>query len=463
MAKRLCVIGLDCLTPQLLFGPWLDEMPNVRRVMAGGIHGNLVSTTPPITVPAWMAMMTSQDPGMLGIYGFRNRASHEYEDNFIVNGSHVKARPLWNHLSRRGLHSIVIGVPLTFPPTPLRGVMAADFLTPSKTVTWTFPASLGGRLDAWAGGDFILDVPDFRSVSKREILDQIYRMTKGRFQAFRKLLTVEPWDFAIMVEMGPDRIHHAFWRYLDPTHPLYEAGNEFEDVIHRYYLYLDEEIGRMVEALPTDTSLMVISDHGAKAMHGAFCINEWLIREGLLVLKSDVSGPVRLQPGMIDWDRTRVWSDGGYYARIFLNIAGREPRGQIPAAGVEAFKRDLAARLEATTDPAGKRIGTRVFLPEDVYRERNGTPPDLIVYLGDLDWRSASTVGAGIHLFENDTGPDDANHAQEGIFIWQGRGREPRDGEPKDSSKRVSIYDVAPSILDYYGIETPAEMIGRVL
>jgi predicted AlkP superfamily phosphohydrolase/phosphomutase len=458
MANRLCVIGLDCLTPQLLFGPWLDEMPNVRRVMAGGIHGHLVSTVPPITVPAWMAMMTSHDPGMLGIYGFRNRASREYEDVFIVNSTHVHARPLWHHLSRKGLTSIVLGVPLTYPPSPLRGVMASDFLTPDKSVTWTFPAPLGARLDAWADGDFILDVPDFRSLSKRQILDQIYRMTRGRFKAFRELLAVEPWDFAMMVEMGPDRVHHAFWRYSDPTHPLYEKGNEFEDVIHRYYLDLDQEIGRILEALPKGTSVMLISDHGAKAMRGAFCINQWLIDEGLLVLKEKVAGPVRMKPEMIDWDRTKVWSDGGYYARIFLNVEGREPRGQIPAAQVQAFKRDLASRLEATTDHEGRPLGTRVFLPEDVYRQANGTPPDLIVYLGDLDWRSASTVGAGLHLFENDTGPDDANHAQEGIFIWQGRGKAAAGG-----SDKVSIYDIAPSILDFYGIDTPPEMIGKVL
>ena len=168
--------------------------------------------------------------------------------------------------------------------------------------------------------------------------------------------------------------------------------------------------------------------------------------------------PARLTPGMIDFDRTQVWSDGGYYARIFLNVEGREPRGQIPAAGVDAFKHDLATRLEATTDAHGRPLGTRVFLPEEAYRESHGTPPDLIVYLGDLGWRSASTVGAGIHLFENDTGPDDANHAQEGIFIWQGRGKPAR-----ETTDKVSIYDVAPSILDFYGIPAAPEMIGRVL
>jgi predicted AlkP superfamily phosphohydrolase/phosphomutase len=83
----------------------------------------------------------------------------------------------------------------------------------------------------------------------------------------------------------------------------------------------------------------------------------------------------------------------------------------------------------------------------------------MIVYLGNLDWRSAGMVGGGkIHIFENDTGPDDANHSQEGIFVWQGRGKPAGAG-----AKRISIYDVAPSILDFFGIAVPGEMIGKVL
>jgi len=84
----------------------------------------------------------------------------------------------------------------------------------------------------------------------------------------------------------------------------------------------------------------------------------------------------------------------------------------------------------------------------------NGVPPDLIVYFGDLRWRSAGTVGNGtIHLRENDTGPDDANHAQEGVFIWD---------RPLDPDRApLSIYDVAPTVLDFFGLEAPEEMIGR--
>ena len=73
MRNKLCIIGLDCVAPELLYGPWLDEMPNTKRLISEGFAGNMVSTIPPITVPAWMAMMTSNDPGMMGIYGFRNR------------------------------------------------------------------------------------------------------------------------------------------------------------------------------------------------------------------------------------------------------------------------------------------------------------------------------------------------------------------------------------------------------
>lgn len=459
MSRRLCVIGLDCVAPELLYGPWLEEMPNVRRLIEGGFAGNMVSTIPPITVPAWMAMMTSQDPGMLGIYGFRNRASYDYENVFTVNSTYVKAKTVWNYLSRNRLRSIVMGVPLTYPPKPLNGLMVTSFLTPNKDVEYTHPSDLKNSLDALAGGEYIIDVRDFRNERKQETLDQIYRMTTARFRAFRELLAREDWDFAMMVEMGPDRLHHAFWRYFDTSHRLYEAGNEFADAMHAYYLYMDEEIGRTVDALPADTSVILVSDHGAKKMNGGICINEFFMREGLLALKEALEKPTKLRTGMIDFSRTKAWGEGGYYGRVFLNVEGREPNGQIPAGQLEAFKADLKAKLEALGDENGNDIGTKVFFPEDVYRECNGTPPDMIVYFGDLDWRSAGTVGGGeIHIFENDTGPDDANHAQEGIFVWSGRGK-PATG-PTD---RVSIYDIAPSILDFYSIDTPEGMIGNVI
>jgi predicted AlkP superfamily phosphohydrolase/phosphomutase len=450
------------LTPQLLYGEWLDEMPNLKRLMEGSIKGNLVSTVPPITVPAWTAMMTSKDPGMLGFYGFRNRKSHEYEELYFANANAVKAKTVWNHLSRNRLRSILLGVPQTYPPKPLNGLMVSSFLTPNKDVTYTYPPELAGEIDRVADGDYIIDVENFRTNAKKELLEQIYTMTARRFKVYRHLIKNEDWDFAMMVEMGPDRIHHAFWRFCDPTHRLYEKGNEFENVIHDYYLYLDEEVGRTLDVLPPSTSVIVVSDHGAKPMHGGICINEFFIEQGLLALKEYPGEPKSLKPRMIDWKKTRVWGEGGYYARIFCNVQGREPEGVIPSGEFPAFLDELQEKLEAITDEKGECIGTKVFRPAEVYREVNNIAPDLIVYLGDLDWRSAGTVGQKrIHIFENDTGPDDANHAQEGIFVWSGRGKEAQGG--RDENFKVSIYDVAPSILDFFSIDVPEDMIGRVL
>ena len=69
---------------------------------------------------------------------------------------------------------------------------------------------------------------------------------------------------------------------------------------------------------------------------------------------------------------------------------------------------------------------------------------------------SAGSVGTGcIHLYENDTGPDDANHAEEGIFIWRSPGVNPGGPNP------YSIYDIAPTALKYFNIDIPDEMIGE--
>jgi len=456
---RFVVIGLDCATPQLVFDAWLDELPNIKSVIESGIHGPLRSTIPPITVPAWTTMMTSRDPGQLGFYGFRNRSGWGYDDLYFANAKYVKAKTVWNHLSRNRLQSLILGVPQTYPPKPLKGVLVSSFLAPDTSVQFTWPDEVKAELDAAAGGDYMIDVRDFRTDDKDWLLEQIDIMTEKRFKAFRHFIAKDEFDFAMMVEMGPDRIHHGFWRFMDKDHRLYEPGNKYENAIHDYYIKLDDEIGRTLDILDSETSVMIVSDHGAKSMVGAICINEWLIGHGFLTLKETPSEPVRMKNSMIDWEKTKVWGEGGYYSRIFFNVKGREPQGVIEPGDYDKFRDELVEMLEAMTDEEGNNIGTRALKPEEVYREVNNVPPDLIVYLGNLDWRSAGSVGTGtIYLYENDTGPDDANHAEDGIFIWKSPGMEHR-----PQKGQFSIYDIAPTILDYFGITPPPDMIGSVI
>jgi len=159
----------------------------------------------------------------------------------------------------------------------------------------------------------------------------------------------------------------------------------------------------------------------------------------------------------IDWDRTMAWGAGGYYGRLFLNVQGREPQGVIPAADYERVRDEIVGKLSQITDESGVNIGTVAYKPQDVYRECRNVPPDLMIYFGNLAWRSVGSLGHGsIHTRENDIGPDDANHAQQGIFIMHDPRRSGR-GKVED----LQLMDVAPTVLDAFDLPIPSDMQGQ--
>lgn len=462
MRKKVLVIGLDCAAPELVFDQELASLPNFRRVMDGGVWGRLESCIPAITVPAWSSMMSSKDPGALGVYGFRNRGDFSYSKQVLANGTAIKVDRVWDILSRVGKKVITIGVPQTYPPRPVNGIQVGCFLSPSTrnpAHPYTYPASAMQEIEETVG-DYLVDVPDFRTHDKDHLLSQIYSMTEKRFKLVKKWLVAKEWDFFMFVEMGVDRIHHGLWKYHDPTHPKYEIHPRYNQSIREYYRYLDGEIGQLLELIDEHTTVFIVSDHGAKKMDGGICVNEWLIREGYLTLKSQPTTPTPFAQCEIDWSKTKVWGDGGYYGRIFLNIEGREPLGIVKPAEVETLRNELRAKLEALTDPDGATTGTRVFKPEEIYQTVKGVPPDLLVYFGDLFWRSVGSVGYdSIYTFDNDTGPDDCNHAQMGLVIKHDP--DALEGPGGRELTGLQLMDMAPTILQQFGVPVPADMQGK--
>jgi predicted AlkP superfamily phosphohydrolase/phosphomutase len=455
--KKTFVIGLDCAAPTLVFERWRDHLPNLRRLMETGTYGELTSTIPAITVPAWASMLSSRDPGQLGFYGFRNRADYSYENMTIASSRTIRVDRVWDILSRAGKRVIVAGVPQTYPVTPVNGCMISSFLTPSTQSAFTHPAELKQEIARIVDGEYMFDVRQFRTENKDYLLEQIYEMANQHYAVVKHLITTRDWDFFMHVDMGIDRVHHGFWKYFDEHHPLYEPGNPYENAVYDYYVHIDCQIGEWLELLDDETAVIVVSDHGAKPMMGGICFNEWLKQEGYLVLDYQPEGIVPLEKCEVDWSKTKAWGSGGYYARLFLNVKGREPDGVIDPADYEGMRDELAARIAAITDPEGKNIGSVAFKPEEIYKQVNNVAPDLIVYFGDLSWRSVGSLGLNrIHTFENDTGPDDANHAQEGLYIYydpqaQGLGRGPK----------RHLMDIAPTVLDLMGIPVPPTMEGK--
>jgi predicted AlkP superfamily phosphohydrolase/phosphomutase len=453
--KRLLIIGLDCAPPSLIFDR-ADKLPNLNRLMTDGVSGPLRSCDPPITIPAWMVMATGRDPGELGLYGFRHRKSYEYNKMWIANSTAVKAKTVWDYLGEQGKKSILVGVPPSYPPRPVRGELISCFITPSSEKSYTYPEELKAEIEEHFG-PFLFDVV-FRTEDRSEVLKEIYQMTEYHFRVVDYLLDRQDWSLFWLVEIGVDRMHHAFWKFMDKNHHLYQPGNSFESAIYDYYQFLDEKIGQLLKKIDQNTAVLVVSDHGAKGMKGAFCVNDWLIEQGDLVISEQPARGQSVDNLKIDWKRTRAWGWGGYYARIFLNVEGREPQGIIKPQDYETVRDELASRLKAIRGPRGEEWQTVVIKPQEHYPVVNGDYPDLMVYFDDLYWRSAGTLGYGsLYLEENDTGPDDAVHDYNGIYILY----DP--ASPGGRKKGARIIDIAPTVLKLLGGPAVPDLQGQAI
>jgi predicted AlkP superfamily phosphohydrolase/phosphomutase len=453
MEKKVLVIGLDSSPAEIVFDR-REELPVLGELVDNGLYGNLRSSDPPITIPAWMVMCTGKDSGRLGLYGFRHRKDYSYKNIWIATSQSIREKAVWDMLGERGDQSCLVSVPPSYPPKPVHGNLISCFITPDNEKEYTYPAELKAELEE-KFGPYIFDVV-FRTDEKDQLLEQTYEMTAKRFEIMNYLITWKPWDFFMFVEIGVDRVQHAFWKYMDPDHHLYIKGNPYENAIMDYYKDLDKKIGELLSNVDKDTIVLVVSDHGAKRMKGAFCINEWLIEQGDLVVKEMPPSQISLEKVDVDWSRTKSWGWGGYYARIFLNIEGREMQGLIKPQDYEKERDALIERLMSLRGPNGEEWKTRIIKPQEYFQELNGDYPDLMIYFDDLYWRSAGTLGHGTkYLLENDTGPDDAVHAQDGIYILY-------DPQNKiNQRKDAHILDIAPTILHEMGVLVPEDMRGR--
>lgn len=466
MAKKMIVVGLDCLEPSFAFERWADHMPNLTKLRERGVWARMRSTIPPITIPAWQCMVTGKDPGTLGMYGFRNRKDYSYDSFMFADGKMVREPRVWDVLSRAGLDNIILGVPQTWPPKPLKGCMVSGFPLPDMQGTWTYPATLKNEIAQVC--DYIPDVEEFRSDKKEEVLQNLIDMAERRFKLAGHLLKTKPWDFFMLVEMGTDRIVHLLWRYTDETHRHYQANHPLNNAMRDYYALCDKLMGELIAPYENDpdVAICVVSDHGARGMDGGIRINDWLIREGYLTLKERPSEPTGMgkliKAGQVDWAKTKVWAEGGYYSRIQFNVKGREPEGCVDEADLQALREEITAKLKAIPNDRGEQITTHVYTPQETYKVVKNIPPDLIVIFGDLGWRSIGSISpdedAPLHVFENDTGPDDANHNWHGVFALAGGGV-PAKGELEP----FGLMDFAPTMIKYFGKDIPADMQGSVL
>ncbi|KPJ65627.1 MAG: hypothetical protein AMJ43_10370 [Coxiella sp. DG_40] len=493
--KRVLVIGLDAadyrfIDPLLRSG----RLPNLQKLISSGSHGTLRSTVPPHSAPAWVTMTTGENPGKHGILGWRNLNLAKYTcfDERLVDSSLYAGKTIFDYLSARDKKVIAFGVPATFPPWKINGVMVAGYPTPDERVAYTYPEGLSKRISP------LLDV----KIDTKLAMDVEQQMKSYFFEADRltevmtKLGTEIEFDLFFLVIGILDSACHTYWKFLDQNNPNYsvELSKKYGDNISILYQKIDECIGQLLTIFPKELTVFVVSDHGSCPKPRKYVnLNFWLKDEGLLkeINHSKFIGdflvfisewakenlPIRdfvkkkfpkfakerislmRQNISIDWGKTVAYRVPFYYPfeGINLNLENRQPKGIVGEDDYRRYRKQIVENIKDLRCPyTGNQIVKSVFLKEDIFAGENlHNIPDIILEIDPhYDWGAYSSKLI-THVPKSFLNKYSGYHSLDGVFIACGKNI-----LHNPNLLKMNIIDVAPTILFALGEDIPANMDG---
>jgi predicted AlkP superfamily phosphohydrolase/phosphomutase len=491
--RRVLVLGLDGATFDII-RPLSEagRLPNLARLMDEGAWGVLDSTLPPVTIPAWISMMTGMNPGRLGLFDLLKRDGYGVEPNGYCFASHA---PIWKILNSYGVRTGMINIPGTYPPEEVDGFMVTGMMTPSKESAYSFPSKLQTDLGE-SGLDYEIDLPSWQYFEERAFYKDAIKVTEKRGRAAKYLMEHIPCDFYMVVFTSPDRIHHLLW--------------DKRETVEDYWEELDRVLGGLLDAVGDETTVYVVSDHGFGPLERTFFVNEWLRRNGFLRAKRKINeraivklgriaerlyrflgerellkpvagvlfkvvGIERLQrytytylsnarlEGRVNWSKTKAFSSvhTPHFGQIYLNTEGKMLEGCVQENERDELVSALIEKLRVLKDPrTGASVNVEVYSSRDVYTGPHlDEAPEIIFMLDGGRCEIDAKVGEERLFVEGAplTGWK-GTHTRDGIFI--ARGPEVRQGFRVE---KASILDVAPTLLYSFGIPMQDEMDGRVL
>ncbi|MFP4530197.1 MAG: alkaline phosphatase family protein [Halodesulfurarchaeum sp.] len=472
---RTFVVGLDGAS-WLLLEPWIEagDLPNLESLRETGTWAGTRSTLPPVTFPNWKSYASGKNPGQFGVFWFE-RVDLERGAIEVVDGSDFDTAELWDYLNEAGQRTGVINMPTMYPPREIDGPIvcggpdAAEGEYRSIESGYTSPPELAreleDRFEYRVHPEPLLSSNEERGAEVEAILD----LLDTHFEAALALFEEEDLQFAHLTLFYLNVLQHFFWD-AEPT--------------KRAWLLVDEWLGEL--AALEDTNVVLMSDHGSAPTQTEFYVNEWLAENGYQTRTrtiEDVLRPLGLDRetvlgvakrlGLVDTlarivpervqqlvpqadgvkrgrkleaielDRTRAVASG--QGPIYLN----------PTFDVDSVAEQLLADLRSVADEHGP-LFEAVHRGEDVYSGPYvDSGPEIVV-----DQRPGVHVNDGIGGGVVQSGPDRwaAENTPFGIFVANGPAFEPR-GE----LDRISILDIAPTILAAHGVAIPTDMDGTVL
>ncbi|MDP8224658.1 MAG: alkaline phosphatase family protein [Candidatus Lernaella stagnicola] len=331
--------------------------------------------------------------------------------------------------------------PISHPPQ--YGVYMAKLIGPY--------ANLGLAEDTWVLNERLLT--DGQFLTETDLIHQ--EREKMFFDALKKTKQ----GCVVCVFDDTDRIQHMFYRYLVDDHPALREDDspEHKDAILRLYKWSDDLLARTLKKLKKGDALIVMSDHGFKPFIRGINLNSWLYLNGYLYLKEGAKPGTGKWLSDVDWSRTRAYQVG--LGGMYLNIAGREGQGIVAPEDAAALKREIIEKLRGMYDEKrGETAINDVWDAEDLYTgPYKANAPDLIIGY-NVGYRAS---------WDGTTGVVDERVLEDNTKAWSGdHCMDPRcvpgslfTNFPINKSD-PSIMDLAPTILQMLGVDSPAYMDG---
>jgi predicted AlkP superfamily phosphohydrolase/phosphomutase len=459
--EKVFILGIDGAFPEYIFGEWLEELPNLKKLMGEGVHARLNSTIPPLSATAWTSIYTGKPPADTGIFEYVYRKNFSYNDIHVITSKNLKERSIWEIASQYGVKSAVCYLLLTWPIKPFNGWMICDSLLASlrDSSESVYPKELAKELEDSLGEVPPLDLPGFRNLTKEEAIQGLYDLTEKHVSLMKYLLKNKDWRLFFGLIALSDRMNHSFWRYMDRDHRKYEPNSKFQNALKDYYKFVDNKLGEMLNLLDEDTKIIVLSDHGITRMHSRINLTDWLVKEGYLVLKETLKEKKEFKLEMVDWSKTQVFAIGAYEGQIFVNLKGREPEGIVEEADYDSLISSLERKLKDIKGDDRSSLDTKIFKKKDYFKGKcENLAPDIIVYFDNLHYGCNTTLIGNETLWSPNTakGSDDACHSRQGIFVMN-------NGKTKGNLGEISYLDVAPTVLNLLGIKIPKDMNGKII
>ena len=521
--SKCLVIGLDGATFDLI-KPWVKngKLPNMARIMNEGVHGVLHSTIPPNSAPAWSSFITGKNPGRHGIFDFTQHIEGSYKVQF-TNAYSRNGKSMWRILSDFNRKVGVINVPMTYPPEKVNGFMISGMDSPGLDSNFIYPPEIYEEIRKNVG-EYIIEAGLWSYIGKGDIDLAIQRQMETierRFEVARYLMERYPWDFYTVVFTATDRVQHAFWKYMDPQHPLFtlEDGKKYGSVIFRVYERLDAIIGHFMSSLDENTTLVIMSDHGAGlSSHKTIYLNNWLHQEGLLKYRDtreNNRGLIAFAKRMIyaklltktarnvwkrmsrknrdkikklfprlsnrmasyfffsriDMERTLAYAEESR-TFIWVNLKGRDPQGIVhPGEEYESVCERITKGLKSFKDPvSGEDVIEDIYRKSEIYHGQSmRNAPDMVVLFKKEGFvpRPSYNVKPDVvlnHIPKKELEKLEVNiqanarHYPDGIvMLW---GSKIQRGKKIEGAK---IIDLAPTIFYLMGVPIPADIDGNVL